>query len=156
MNLTEAVKVAIEYWGNCTLAAEVTLGKANQVDFVGTHSKYGEIRVELERRREDPLNNVVKAWRQASKNTNEEFLLIHIFSGFYISKKSKYENAIFIGEQINFWATSRKRKTGYLSVLLDYIPAKGASNPIVTEEEALRINSQVSEQLNLAINRLEI
>ena len=156
MNFTEAVKAAVENWCSCTLITEVKLGKANQVDFIGTHSKYHEIRVELERRREDPLNNVVKAWRQATENTNEEFLLIHIFSGFYISKKSKYDNAIFIGEQINFWATSKNRKAGYLSVLLDYIPAKGDSNPIVTETEALNISKQVEEQLNKAINSLKI
>ena len=156
MNFTEAVKIAVENWCHCALTSEIKLGKANQVDFMGTHSKYGEIRIELERRREDPLNNVVKAWRQATENINEEFLLIHIFSGFYISKKSKYENAIFVGEQINLWATSTNRKTGYLPIILDYIPAKGDSNPILTETEAHNITTQVREQLDKAISCLKI
>ena len=156
MNFTEAVKIAVENWCNCDLVPETKVGKANQVDFTGTHTNYSEIRIELERRREDPLNNVVKAWRQANENINEEFLLIHIFSGFYISKKSKYKNAIFVGKQINTWAAYENRKIGYLPILLDYTPEKGDSNPTVTKGEALNISNQIKEQLDMTINNLKI
>ena len=156
MNFTEAVKKAVENWCNCDLTTETKVGKANQVDFTGLHTKFNEIRIELERRKEDPLNNVVKAWRQASQNLNEEFLLIHIFSGFYISKKSKYENAVFVGKQINSWAIYKNRNIIYLPILLDYIPLKGDSNPIVTENEAIHISYQVKEQIDNTINNLKL
>ncbi len=148
MTFTEAVKLVIENHYGITIQPEQKKGKANQVDFVGLSPQFGEIRIELERRREDPLNNVVKAWRQVKENPNEQgFILIHIFSGFYISKKSKFENAIFVGERMNEWAKVTNCKIKYISILLDFIPPPGDSNPIVKTDEIQKINDQINTQI---------
>ncbi len=148
MTFTEAVKLAIEKYFNINLASEQKRGKANQVDFIGLSSQIGEIRIELERRREDPLNNVVKAWRQAIDNPNEQpFTLIHIFSGFYVSKKSKLENANFVGERMNEWAKITNHKIRYITVLLEYTPPSGNSDPIITDDIIQSIYDQVDIQL---------
>ena len=88
MTLTNAVQLAVAEWCGAVLSAEQRLGRANQVDFAGRSTSAGEVRVEFERRREDPVNNVVKAWRQAAQNQQEPpFTLVHVFSAFYLSKK---------------------------------------------------------------------
>lgn len=148
MTFSEAIKLAIEEWGNISLQSEKKIGKANQVDFMGSFINLTEIRIEIERRREDPLNNVVKAWRQAVDELNEEsFILLHIFSGFYKSKKSKMQNAIFVGERMNEWAISKNRKIKYIPILLDFIPPSGDSNPNVDQDTIDSIKSQIANDL---------
>lgn len=148
MTFTEAIEFAIEKHFNINLEAEQKRGKANQVDFIGFSSQIGEIRIELERRREDPLNNVVKAWRQAMDAPNEQpFTLIHIFSGFYVSKKSKFENANFVGERMNDWAKATNHKIRYIAVLLEFTPPSKNSNPILTNDEIQKICDQIDMQI---------
>lgn len=148
MTFSEAVKSALEEWGNISLQSEKKIGKANQVDFIGSYLNLTEIRVEIERRREDPLNNVVKAWRQAvDEFNNESFILLHIFSGFYKSKKSKMQNAIFVGERMNEWALSKNRNIKYVPVLLDFTPPPGDSNPNVDQDTIDSIKSQIANNL---------
>jgi hypothetical protein len=61
MTLSEVVRASVADCCDTDLSREMCFGKANQVDFSGRSALIGNIRVELERRREDPVNNVVKA-----------------------------------------------------------------------------------------------
>src|SRR5437660_10155430 len=81
------------------LRAEVRNGAANQADFAVMLTGGRCVIVEIELRREDPVNNVAKAWRAATRDPgNQGFIFIHVFSGFYRnSKEAKRDNAAFIG-----------------------------------------------------------
>jgi len=148
MTFSEAIKLSLEEWGSISLQSEKKLGKANQVDFIGIYLQDTEIRVEIERRREDPLNNVVKAWRQAKdESKNESFILLHIFSGFYKSKKSKMQNAIFVGDRMSEWAKSKNKRIQYIPILLDFTPPSGDSNPDVNNDTYNSIKNQILKTL---------
>jgi hypothetical protein len=149
MTLTETVRAAISDCCATELSRETRLGNANQVDFSGRSTSLGEIRVEFERRREDPVNNVVKAWRQAVENPTESpFTLVHVFSGFYLSKKPKVENARFIGNMMNKWAASQDRPIEYVAVLLDFEPQMGDADPIIDDSVGQTIAAQLRRELD--------
>ena len=103
--------------------------------------------MELESRREDPVNNVVKAWRQACENSSESFSLFHVFSGFYKSRSAKRDNARFVGERLNEWAQRDRREITYKDVSFDYEPRQGDPDPCLSRSEAEQISDQIRRQL---------
>ncbi|HWP60605.1 MAG TPA: hypothetical protein VNL14_22110 [Candidatus Acidoferrales bacterium] len=157
MTLSEVVRASVADCCDADLSRETRFGKANQVDFSGRSALIGNIRVELERRREDPVNNVVKAWRQAAENPSEPaFILVHIFSGFYLSRRAKFENARFIGEMMNMWADTSGRSITYVAVLLDFEPPMGDADPIIGDAVAQTIREQIRRQLDGRIQKRTI
>ncbi len=147
MTLSQVVRGCVANYFSAELAP-ATVGKSNQVDFSGTCPWLGNIRVELERRREDPVNNVVKAWRQASDNPKEQpFTLVHIFSGFYSSQAAKIENARFVGEKMNAWAEANGRRIKYVAISFDFKPPSGDADPDLSNAVAKQIHEQLCRQL---------
>jgi hypothetical protein len=128
------------------LKSESTAGRSNRVDFA---SADGRIRVELERRREDPVNNVAKAWRQAFENAEESFTLIQVFSGYYSKgqRRSKRDNAQFVGDKVNGWARKLGRAIEYKAVFFDFEPPSGDSDPYLSSTHANQICDQIRSQL---------
>ena len=123
MTLSDVVRASVADYCDMDLSPETRFGQSNRVDFAGRSPLIGNIRVELERRREDPVNNVVKAWRHAKENpTDPPFILVHIFSAFYSLGKAKFENARFVGEMMNAWADAGSLGITYVAVLLDFEP----------------------------------
>jgi hypothetical protein len=154
MTLSQAVCACIGEYFSTEFAPEMRLGKANQVDFSGKCLPVGNIRIELERRREDPVNNVVKAWRQASENPGEPpFTLVHVFSGFYLSKRSKMENARFVGEKMCEWAQANGHKIKYVALSFDFQPPSGDGDPSVPDVIVKQIRDQIRQQLEDQIRR---
>jgi hypothetical protein len=141
MNFSDLIKETIEKWADTPLKSEKKIGKANQVDYSG-YLFNNELRIEIERRREDPVNNVVKAWRQAIENDEDNFILIHVFSGYYKTKQSKKKNAIFIGEQMLNWARINKKNIRYDVITVDFIPPQGNPNIDIIDYETIK-NIQV-------------
>ena len=158
MILSEVVRASVADCCETGLSREMRVGKANQVDyFSGRSPLIGNIRVELERRREDPVNNVVKAWRQAAENPSEPpFILVHVFSGFYLSRKAKFENARFVGQMMNSWADASGRGITYLAVLIDFEPPMGDADPVVVEAVAQTIRGQIRRQLEGRIQKVTV
>jgi hypothetical protein len=154
MTLSEVVCASVGDWCATDLSRETRFGKANQVDFSGRSALVGnDIRLEVERRREDPVNNVVKAWRQAAENPREAFILVHIFSGFYRSRMAKFENARFVGEMMNMWADTSGRNITYLTVLLDFEPPMGGADAIIENAVAETIGQQIRSELDGRIQK---
>jgi len=150
MTLSQTVRAVVAEYFCAEFAAEMKLGQANQVDFWGNCLRVGNIRIELERRREDPVNNVAKAWRQADENPSEPaFTLVHVFSGFYSSesKRATMVNARFVGEKMCAWARANNRGIRYVAVSFDYEPPRGSGDPILPDTIANQIRSQISHQL---------
>jgi hypothetical protein len=148
LTLSQAVCGCIGDHFAAAFAPESTLGPANQVDFVGACAGLGSIRVELERRREDPVNNVVKAWRQAFSNPDDPpFTIVHVFSGYYSSRRAKMENARFVGERMCAWAEANGRRIKYLAIAFDFEPPSGDANPVLADVVAKRIRDQILNQL---------
>ena len=120
------------------------------MDFFGVSPGHGAIRVELEKRREDPVNNVAKAWRQACEKTEESFTLVHVFSGFYSSsssRRAKQANAEFVGERFNEWAQVNRRAIRYQAVSFDFEPPPRDSDHHLADTEAKQIRDQIRRQL---------
>jgi len=148
MTLSEAVRASVSDCCDLDLSSETRFGKSNRVDFSGRSPSIGEVRVELERRREDPVNNVAKAWRQAAENTSEPpFVLIQVFSGLYRSKKAKFENARFVGQMMNAWAEASGRDISYVAVLLDFEPPSGDADPVIDSSTVDTIRDQIRRGL---------
>lgn len=148
MTLSDVVRTCINEALSAQLEGEWTAGPSNRVDFSGVSSRHGRIRVELERRREDPVNNVVKAWRQACRKPEESFTLVHVFSGYYSSRRAKRDNARFVGERMNEWAEGHRREIRYQAVSFDFEPPPGDSDPHLSNAEAQQICVQICRQLN--------
>jgi len=148
MTLSQVVRASVGDYFHADLAPEMRFGQTNQVDFSGASPWLGGIRVELERRREDPVNNVVKAWRQARDNPNKaHFTLVHIFSGFYSSRRAKLENARFVGEMMSAWSDGNGRSIKHVAVLFDFEPPSGDADPTVSDAVAQQIREQIRHQL---------
>jgi hypothetical protein len=149
MRLSDYIHSVLAAHLGIDLEKEVSLGTANQVDYFGVSDVHGTIRVEIERRREDPLNNVVKAWRQTfDASMDDDFTLIHIFSGFYQkSKITKRLNAEFVGQRLVDWATEQGRTIQYWSIGLSFCPPRGDADPELTEEEQVEIAQEIQAQL---------
>jgi hypothetical protein len=116
-----------------------------QLSDVGNIDVYGESRnhvyvIELEMRREDPVNNVVKFYRYADR-IKDRFLkgkitFIHVFSLFYEKRRSKRENAAFIGEKM---AKTIENVT-YLTLDFNLLPpVAGDSFPVETDHSLKRL-----------------
>ena len=152
MTLSEVVRVCVESYLSVQLRPEGMLGRANQVDFVGDSPRYGAIRLELERRREDPVNNVVKAWRQASESLGDPpFMLVQLFSGYYSSRPAKMENARFVGQKMEEWAKATGRRSRYIAVSFSFEPPSGDANPIVSAEMMDELRKEISNGLRNAL-----
>ena len=152
MTFFEVVRASVSDCCATDLSRERRFGKANQVDFSGYSALIGnEIRLEIEGRREDPVNNVGKAWRQATENLNEAFILVQVFSGLYGRKRAKFENARFVGEMMNKWADSNGRNVRYVDILLDFEPPQGDRHAIIEDAVAETIRQQIRSELESRI-----
>lgn len=147
VTLSEAVCACISRVLSVGLEREVSVGRSNRTDYYGKHPQLGEIRVECELRREDPVNNVAKAWWQAGANTDESFTLIQVFSGFYRKKKSKRDIAKFVGERMHEWAEQNNRDIKYAALSIDYEPPEGSGDPMLQAEKAKDTYDQIRPQL---------
>lgn len=156
MTLSEVVSRCIGDCLSVQLTPERSLGPTNKVDFFGVSPEHGDIRVELERRREDPVNNVAKAWRQAYYNPDEPpFILVHVFSGHYSATRqarfAKSRNARFAGERMTEWAKTKGRGIRYVALSFDYEPT-GAADHAIPEIDRIRICDQIRSQLQVALS----
>ena len=150
MTLSDVVRTCVNEAFSARLESEWTAGPSNRVDFSGNSPRHGKIRVELEKRREDPVNNVAKAWRQACEKTEESFTLVHVLSGYYSSRSSrraKRANAQFVGERINEWAEANRREIRYQAVSFDFEPPSGDPDRHLSDTEAKQIRDQICRQL---------
>lgn len=148
MTLSQVICDAVSQYFSADLTCETRLGESNHVDFSGSSASCGCIRVEVERRREDPVNNVIKAWRQAKESPVEPgFILVHVFSGFYASRRAKMENARFAGQMMSDWATSIGRSIKYAAILVRFTPPLGESDPVVGGVVAQEIRDDIQRQL---------
>ena len=147
--LSDVIRTCIGKALSVNLDSEWTAGPSNRVDFSGVSSSLGRIRVERETRREDPVNNVAKAWRQAYEKTEESFTLIHVFSGYYSkgSRKAKRDNAQFAGDRMNEWARDNGREIRYKAVSFDFEPPSGDLDPQLSSTDAKQICDQIRDQL---------
>ena len=134
VTLSEVVRKCINEVLSVKLESESTAGRSNRVDFSGALLSYGQIRVELEMRREDPVNNVAKAWWQAHEKTEE-------------SRRPKRDIAQFVGERMNEWAERSDRKITYKAVSFDYEPPQGGGDPELSVAEAEDLRDRVRRQL---------
>ncbi len=152
LTLSELVRACVENYLSVQLRSEERLGLANQVDFIGDSPRYGAIRLELERRREDPVNNVVKAWRQASESPGAPpFMFVHFFSGYYSSRPAKLENARFVGQKMEEWAQATGRSIRYVAVSFGFEPPSGDANPILSIEMMDEVQKEINERLKKAL-----
>lgn len=75
----------------------------SRVDLVGEGAE-AEYLLEIELRREDPVNNVVKVYRAIAEGPGQcpqkRIVLLHVFSGFYSSRPQKRKNAVFAGKKM--------------------------------------------------------
>lgn len=129
------------------LHKQITLVKwenEKQLFDVGNIDIYGESRdhlylIELEMRREDPVNNVVKFYRYVDR-IKDRFLekritFIHVFSLFYEKRRSKRENAVFIGEKI-----AKTKNVAYLILNFNLLPPVGGNDfPVETDHSLKRL-----------------
>ena len=110
-----------------------------QLSDVGNIDIYGESRnhvylIELEMRREDPVNNVVKSYRYVDRIkdrvSKRKITFIHVFSLFYEKRRSKRENAVFIGEKM----AKTIENVAYLPLDFNLVPPVAGDNfPVETE-----------------------
>lgn len=148
MTLDDVIKTAVEQKYGVELQSEKPCGVANVVDFCGVIENDCQLLVELERRREDPVNNVVKQWRQAHESGYQSaFRLIQVFSGFYQRKLSKRQNAEFIGDRMNEWAQSHSKDICYYSVSFGFEPQASNSHSMLEEAIETCIRKELLAQL---------
>jgi hypothetical protein len=78
--------------------------------------------LELELRREDPVNNVIKIWRAIENDPHTysqgHLVILHAFSEFYQSHKSKMENAVFAGQKM----VHAIHRLSYKPLMFDLLP----------------------------------
>ena len=150
MTISEVTRKCLCDYFSIRLESEHLKGPANTVDFLGISPEHGEIRVELEKRRADPVNNVVKAWRQAHESPDEpSFTMIHIFSGYYRGANiSKFENARFVGERMAEYGEGCKIK--YVTVSFGFEPPENPARlpePDLSETVERQIYDEIHRQL---------
>jgi len=79
-------------------------GQTWKVDVGGSPKKSGRrlILIEVELKKDNPVENVVKIWRWArEKEKNQRILFIQAFSShYYKTKRKQYNRSIFIGERM--------------------------------------------------------
>lgn len=120
-NLGKLIAQCLEKELKIKLEREFLMHGMEKIDYF-YESKKLRILVEVELRRQDPVNNVVKAWKilEGVKNEKQSFLL-HFFSGKYSRTHSKYLNAVFIGNKMQ-----EARIAYYTPILLKAKPPSGS------------------------------
>lgn len=123
----------------------VKLENERQLSDVGNIDIYGESRnhiylIELEMWREYPVNNVVKFYRYVDwiKDSflEKRITFIHVFSLFYEKRRSKRENAVFIGEKM----AKTIENVAYLPLNFNLLPpVAGDSFPAETDHSLKRL-----------------
>ena len=101
----EIAKHLINIYNNIEWEPRCNFFKSSSyIDILGLSRKNIYI-IELELRREDPVNNVVKVFRVIDENTSfmidKRLYFIHVFSDFYKTHKSKRYNSVFVGEKMS-------------------------------------------------------
>jgi len=99
-------------------------GEGWRVDIAGLTDKIPRVLVEVELKKDNPVENVVKIWRWASQEKKTKpILFLHAFSAHYHrelpatarpTKAKQYDRAVFIGDQMTKDETVR----------LDYKPLR--------------------------------
>jgi hypothetical protein len=84
--------------------------RRSKVDVVGLANGVPRILIEIELKKDNPVENVVKIWRWATANRiKTRILFLHAFSAHYLSdagstsrtaKAKQYERAVFIGKRM--------------------------------------------------------
>jgi len=105
--------------------------------------------LELELRREDPVNNVIKIWRAVENDPHTysqgHLVILHTFSDFYQAHKSKMENAVFAGQKM----AHAINKLLYKPLMFDLLPPVAHEPfPTNTDEQLQRICADVVAYVN--------
>lgn len=83
--------------------AEQNIHRRTRIDVFGDDGQRVYL-VEIEMRREDPVNNVIKIWRwieeSPTKGQPKRAVLFQVFSAFYERRRAKMENAQFAGRKM--------------------------------------------------------
>ncbi len=100
--------------------------------------------LERELRREDPVNNVIKIWRAIENDphmsSQGHLVVLHAFSEFYQSHKSKMENAVFAGQKM----AHAINRLSYKPLMFDLRPPVARELfPPNTDEQLRRICADV-------------
>jgi hypothetical protein len=84
--------------------------KRSKVDVVGLKNNVPAVLIEIELKKDNPVENVVKIWHWRTKKRNEgSILFVQAFSAHYLnpsdknstpSKAKQYRRAVFIGRQM--------------------------------------------------------
>jgi hypothetical protein len=111
-------------------------GQRWKVDVAGL-SKNGtprRILIEVELKKDNPVENVVKIWRWAKEEKKtERILFLQAFSAHYtktkkrthkVTKRKQYDRSIFVGERMMEDRSSGLR-IGYKSIPMEYAPRMG-------------------------------
>ncbi len=81
----------------------------SKVDIAGLKNGIVRVLVEIELKKDNPVENVVKVWRWAARRrNNNKVLFVHAFSAHYLdtgstsppTKIKQHERAVFIGQQM--------------------------------------------------------
>lgn len=101
-NFEQRVRDALGQAGGYQWETNWPADKRSRVDVAGLKHRIPDVLVEIELKKDNPVENVVKIWRWASKERRRKgILFIHAFSGHYKrSKVKQYERAVFIGERM--------------------------------------------------------
>ena len=75
--------------------------------------------------------------------------MIQVFSGDYSKgqRRSKRDNAQFVGDKVNDWARKESREIEYKAVFFDFEPPSGNSDLYLSSTYAEQIRDQIRGQL---------
>jgi hypothetical protein len=110
-------------------------GERWKVDVAGLKKESPRVLVEVELRKDNPVENVVKIWRwAANEKSREHMLFIHAFSAVFVkvrkyaappNKVRQHDRAVFVGERMQ---ADRQLGIDYKWLPMKFKPAVGRSN----------------------------
>jgi hypothetical protein len=108
--------------------------------------------LEIEMRREDPVNNVVKIYRAIDKGLRgrppKKIVFIHVFSAFYKRKLAKIKNATFAGKKM----AEALENVEYKTIRWNLIPpVAGEEFPQDTEEQIQVLCNEIANIISLIV-----
>jgi hypothetical protein len=120
------------------------------IDVVGYFKDKPSVLIEVELRRDDPVNNVVKMWqlfenKKKRKEMRPKIFFLHAFSGIYEDeKKSRKESAQFVGGKLN----KSFPQISYIPICFDYYPTHGGKvGGGARDKQARRLAGQIAATL---------
>jgi len=113
-NLSDLIRKSIEKSLDIGLKKETEFRGTEKFDYFCENNKH-RVFVEIELKREDPVNNIAKAWRQLDtiEKDDKKSFFIHVFSASYSESNRKYLNATFIGRKLE-----ESGKAKYIPILI--------------------------------------